>query len=245
MDNKKTFLYLLIFLILILVGLAVYQTALNYQALIKNKNQNQQSPATSTEQEAGTELETATGVKMVPALQGKNVLIVIAFKGFEDQEYLKIRQLMQIAGGRVRVASNSLGTATGSGGHTVEVDLLLRDSIASDFDAIIYIGGSGALENLDNLDSYKLLRDGKSVGDVLAGISISPVILGNAGVLKGAMATVWRSNEDISGPKSIEADGAIYKEEEVVNFGDRIITAKNTAGAETFGMTIIEALTRD
>jgi protease I len=245
MDNKKTFLYLFIFLILILVGLAVYQTALNYQALLKNKNQNQENPATSTEQGTGSEIETATGVKLVPALQGKTVLIVIAFKGFEDQEYLKVRQLMQMAGGKIRIASNSLGTAVGSGGHAVEVDLLLRDSIASDFDAIIYIGGSGALENLDNLDSYKLLQDGSNVGSVLAGISISPVILGNAGVLKGASATVWRSAQDISGPKSIEADGAIYREEEVVNSRDRIITAKDSAAAENFGMTIIDILTRD
>jgi protease I len=248
MDNKKLFLYIFICLVLVLIGLAVYQTALNYQNLIKNKNQNQQNFATSTE----TEVENkpvittgANGAKLVLALEGKTVLMVIAFNGFEDQEYAKVRQLMQMAGGRVKIASNNLGTAIGSGGVTVGVDMLLRDAIASDYDAIIYIGGAGALENLDNLDSYKLLQDGESVGSVLAGISVSPVILGNAGVLKGVMATVWRSAENISGPRSIEADGAVYKEEAVINFGDRIITANDTVSAETFGMTIIEALTRE
>lgn len=176
------------------------------------------------------------------SLENKKVAMVIAFKDFRDEEYFVPKEILEEVEAEVKTASNKMGTAIGADGGEVEVDLLLSDLNPADFDAIVFIGGPGCLDNLDNEESYRVVKETVSRNKVLAAICISPVILAKAGVLEGKKATVWSSPMDKSPVKILEENGAIYQDELVVVDG-KIITANGPAAAKKFGEAIVEVLT--
>jgi len=175
-------------------------------------------------------------------LTGKKIAIIIAYKDFRDEEYFIPKEVLENAGAEIKTASTKKGTAIGADGGEVEIDLLVSEINPADFDAIVFIGGPGALKYLDNEDSYQLAKETISQNKVLAAICISPVILAKAGVLEGKKATVWSSPMDRGPVKILENNGAIYQDESVV-VDEKIITGNGPAAAEEFGETIIGVLT--
>ena len=178
-------------------------------------------------------------VKMAQ-LQGKKVAMIIAFRDFRDAEYFVPKEILEKAGVEVKTASNKLGVAIGADGGEAKVDLLVSEINVADFDAIIFVGGPGALKNLDNEESYKLIKETVSQNKVLASICISPVILAKSGVLEGKKATVW-TDPFSSQAKILKEKGAIYEKKNVVVDG-KIITANGPQAAEEFAKAIVEAL---
>lgn len=177
-------------------------------------------------------------------LQGKKVVVIIAFRDFRDAEYFVPKEILEKAGAEVKTASNKKGTAVGADGGDTEVDLLISEINPADFDVVVFIGGPGCLESLDNEDSYKVAKDTVSQNKVLAAICISPVILAKAGVLEEKKATVWSSSLDRESIKTLENYGAIYEDKPVVVDG-KIITGNGPDAAEEFGKKILEVLTRE
>jgi len=183
--------------------------------------------------------------KIMPGknLAGKKIVIILAFRDFRDEEYFVPKEILQGAGAEVKTASNQMGTAIGADGADVEVNLLISEINIIDFDAVIFIGGPGCLENLDNEESYQVAKETVSQNKVLASICISPVILAKAGVLEGKKAAVWSSPLDRGPVKILENNGAIYQDKPVVVDG-KIITGNGPAAAREFGGKIIELLTK-
>ena len=142
----------------------------------------------------------------------------------------------------MKTASNKKGIAIGADGGDVKVDLLVSEINPAEFAAVVFIGGSGCLENLDNESSYRVAQETVSQNRVLASICISPVILAKAGVLEGKKATVWSSVMDRSPIKILQNNGAIYEDKRVVVEG-KIITGNGPEAAEEFGQAIVEVLT--
>jgi len=105
---------------------------------------------------------------------------------------------------------------------------------------VVFIGGMGAVQFLDDEVSYKIAKQTLEKGKVLAAICIAPTILAKAGVLQGKKCTVWSSNMDKSAIKTIKENGGIYEEKNVVIDGN-IITADNFEAAQLFGQSIAEA----
>jgi protease I len=174
----------------------------------------------------------------------KKIVIIIAFKDFRDEEYFVPKQIFLAAGADVKTASNQRGIAVGADGGEVKIDLLVSKINISSFDAVVFIGGPGALKYLDNEDSYKIAKETISQGKVLAAICISPIILAKAGVLSGKKATVWSSPMDKGPIKILEENGAIYQDQPVVIDG-KIITGAGPTAAEEFGVKIVELLTKE
>jgi protease I len=179
----------------------------------------------------------------MPEVKGKKVVMIIAFRGFRDAEYFMPKEILEKAGIEVKTASNKLGTAIGADGGDTNVDLLVSQINVSNFDAIIFVGGPGCLDALDNEDSYKVAKEAVSQNKVLAAICISPVILAKAGVLKGKRATCWTDPLG-SQAKILREKGAIFEKKPVVVDG-KIITANGPGAAEEFGKTIVEILTKE
>ena len=173
----------------------------------------------------------------------KKIVIIVAFKDFRDEEYFVPKEILEGAGAEVKTASNQMGVAIGADGGEVSINLLISEINTMDFDGVVFIGGSGCLENLDNEDSYRVVKDTVSQDKVLASICISPTILAKAGVLLGKRATVWSSPLDKGAVKILEENGAIYQDEAVVVDG-KIITGNGPGAAEQFGKAILEVLTR-
>ena len=172
----------------------------------------------------------------------KKIVFIIAFRDFRDPEYFIPKEILESAGVKVKTASNKKGTAIGAEGGEANVDLLVPEVNPSDFDAVVFVGGSGCLQSLDNEDSHKVVKETVSQNKVLAAICISPVILAKAGVLSGKKATVWSSAMDKGPVKILEDKGAIYQDKAVVVDG-KVITANGPEAAREFGQSIIEVLT--
>jgi len=170
------------------------------------------------------------------------VIMIIAYRGFRDEEYFTPKEVLEKADVKVITASNQKGIALGADGGEVEVNLSIYEINRVDFDAMVFIGGSGCLANLDNEYSYKAARDAVSQGKILASICISPIILAKAGVLEGKKATVWSSPMDRGPVGILEDNGAIYEDKSVVVDG-KIITGNGPGAAEEFGRAIVGVLT--
>jgi protease I len=180
--------------------------------------------------------------KIMPKISEKKVAMIIAFRDFRDAEYFLPKEILEKAGAKIVTVSTKLGTAIGADGGDTKVDLLLENLNPADFDAIVFVGGPGALDYLDNENSYKVVRETIEKDKILGSICISPVILAKAGVLSGKRATVWSSPLDRSPVKILKENGAIYEDKDVVQDG-KIITANGPGAAEEFGKKLIEILT--
>lgn len=236
---RKKLIFIGIIVIIIFVGIFGY----------KNLTKNEQIT-----QEINMSKETLTG---------KRAVMVVAFKNFRDEEYFVPKEILEQAGVEVKTASNQKGIAIGDDGGEAKVDFLISEiNLANtgdateapshlssnpaspdfNFDALVFVGGPGCLENLDNEDSYRLAQETVFQDKILASICISPVILAKAGVLKGKKATVWSSPINKESIKILEENGAIYQDKSTVIDG-KIITANGPAAAKEFGEIIVRLLT--
>lgn len=169
----------------------------------------------------------------------KKVLLIIAHNGFQPIEYGVAKNVLQAVGIQVMTASNLPGPAISSANEQVLVDIVLDDVKVADYNGIFFIGGPGALENLDNEKSYRVIREAAGSGKIWGAICISPRILATAGVLKNEKVTGWDSDGELAG--ILEKVGAEYVREPVVADGN-LITGNGPAAAEEWGQKIAKAI---
>lgn len=180
---------------------------------------------------------------MPEKLMGKKVAMIIAFRDFRDAEFFVPKEILEKEGAEVVPVSTKKGLAIGADGGEVRIDVSLAEINPENFDAIVFVGGPGALDYLDNLSSYELAKKTVEKGRILAAICISPTILAKAGVLKGKKATVWSSPLDRNPIRILRNEGAIYEDALVVVDG-KIVTANGPEAAEEFGKKLVELLTK-
>jgi protease I len=168
----------------------------------------------------------------------KKILMVVAWRDFRDEECFVPKKILEDGGIEVKIASDKKSEAIGAEGGGIAVDLSLNEADASDFDAIIFIGGPGALKHLDNEDSYCLAREAAGKGKIVAAICVAPAILAKAGVLSGKKATIWTSPTHRELVKILTENGARYIDENVVVDG-KMITANGPSAAGKFGEEIL------
>lgn len=172
---------------------------------------------------------------------GKKIAMLVAFREFRDEEYFIPKQILERAGAKIITASASTGKAIGKLGGDTEVNILISDLKAADYDAILFIGGPGAAKYIDDETCHQIARETVETGKVLGAICIAPAILAKAGVLKGKKATVWSSPMDKSAVKILKENGAVFQEESVVADG-KIVTASGPLAAKEFAETIIDIM---
>lgn len=178
----------------------------------------------------------------VRGLAHLKIALIIAFRNFRDEEYFIPKSIFLRNGAKIFTISAEKGIAIGVEGNEAKVDIVVDDLRVSDFDAIVFIGGEGALKELDNEKNYEIARKAVEDGKVLAAICISPIILAKAGILKNKKATVWSNPLNRAGIKILKEKSAVYQDEPVVVDGN-IITGNGPFAAKKFAEKIIEALT--
>ena len=169
----------------------------------------------------------------------KDVLLIIAPKNFQLQEYRDTKAELEKAGLNVKVASLTSEDSVARDGTVVKPDYSIEDVKASDFSAIVVIGGTGATVLGDYYEVLHLLQDFERKGKIVAGICIAPTILAKAGVLEGKKATVWNGDREQS--TVLEERGAIYEDKDVVRDGN-IVTANGPSASKEFGQKLAEML---
>ena len=169
-------------------------------------------------------------------MRDKKVVMIIASQNFRDEELLEPKAIIESVGNDVTVASSSLSQSVGMLGAKVKPDITIKDINVNDYDAIIFIGGSGASEFWQDATAHKIVHDTIDKGKILGAICIAPVILAKAGVLKGKKATVWQSEKG-----RLTAEGSTYTGAPVEIDG-KIITANGPTSARAFGNALLRAL---
>jgi protease I len=169
-------------------------------------------------------------------LKGKKVVMIIASKNFRDEEYLEPKKILTEAGATVVTASSSLSQATGMLGAKVKPDILISDLNPDDYDAVIFVGGSGSDEYWENSVAHNIARKAIEKNKIVSAICIAPVTLANAGLLAGKKVTAFPSVQG-----QISKSGAKYTGRPVEQDG-KIITGSGPEAARQFGETIKKAL---
>ncbi|KKQ68659.1 MAG: hypothetical protein A3F95_02070 [Candidatus Nealsonbacteria bacterium RIFCSPLOWO2_12_FULL_39_31] len=178
---------------------------------------------------------------MPGVLVNKSVAMVIAFRDFRDEEYFIPKRTLEEADAKIETFSDSLGQAMGMSGGEAEVDGLIENLNSKNYDAVLFIGGSGADDYIDNPACHKIVRETIEAGKTVGAICIAPAILAKARVLSGKKATVWSSALDKSMVKLLKDCGAVYRSDPVI--ADRnIVTASGPDFAEEFALKIIEVI---
>jgi protease I len=168
-------------------------------------------------------------------------MLIIAHQGFQDQEYNQVKNTLEEKGIKTMVASSLKGEAQGKLGERVIINKTLDEIKLNDFDALIFIGGPGALEYVADLTAHGLIKETVKQNKVLGAICIAPTILAQAQILKDKKATVWSSEMDQSPVIFLKDKGAKYIDKNVVKDG-KIITANGPSAAIEFGQIIAEIL---
>ncbi|HNP79699.1 MAG TPA: DJ-1/PfpI family protein [Candidatus Pacearchaeota archaeon] len=171
----------------------------------------------------------------------KKIAFIISFKDFRDEEYFETKELLENNGFEVKTFSNEKGIAIGRFGGEAIIDGTIDKIDINEFNAIIFAGGSGAIDFLDNEASYRIIKEFSNKNKLIAAICIAPVILSRAGILKGKNATVWSSNMDKSAIKILKDNNAIFKNKFVV-CDNNIITGNGPEAINEFSKAIIDKL---
>ena len=172
----------------------------------------------------------------------KKAAIIIASKNFRDEEYFVTKEVLEKRGIQVKTVCDRV-KAIGKFGGEAEADILINDLNTDEFDAIIFAGGSGAIELLDNEMTYLAIRKAMIMKKIIAAICIAPTILAKAGILAGKKATVWSTDMDKSAIRIIQLNDGIYERASIV-VDENIITGENAEYAQEFAETIVNELTK-
>jgi protease I len=168
----------------------------------------------------------------------KKALLVVAPQGFQDQELAETKRALEYAGVTTAIASTRLGPLQGVLGTSVDSMLLINQANVADYGAVIFIGGPGIADYLNNPTVQNLARQAIAQRRVLAAIGTAPSILANAGALRGVVATGFVTEQ----AKMLQG-GAKYTGNPVEKDG-LIVTATNALATPLFVQAVVEALSQ-
>lgn len=166
----------------------------------------------------------------------KRVLMIIAPKGFRDEELFHTKEELETRGNEVKIASLSRKEAIGMLGGRAAPDLTLDEVNVDEFDAVVFVGGVGSSIYFNNERAHEIAKKAYEQGKIVAAICIAPSTLANAGLLRGKRATSWSSEAG-----NLKNKGAIYTGKPVEKDGN-IITAEGPHAAREFGRKIADSL---
>ncbi len=168
----------------------------------------------------------------------RRILMVIPQNNFRDEELLDPRKIFVEDDFDVTVASEKLMVSTGALGASVTVEEKVTDAKVEDYDAVIFVGGSGIEEYrvYENVHYLNLAKAFSAAGRLVCAICAGPKVLAAAGLLTGKKATIWAGGADY-----IRARGADYTGEDVT-IDENVITASGPHAAKKFAVAILRGL---
>ena len=166
----------------------------------------------------------------------KKAVLIVASENFRDEELFETKRELEQVGVETFLASTVTGTIRGMLGGRAKISMLINGIVVDDYDAVVFIGGSGAKEYFTNPLALDIARQAAYKRKILAAICIAPTTLANAGLLKDVKATSFSSEE-----AHLKKAGTQYTGADVERDG-LIITGSGPQAATKFGKTIAEAL---
>lgn len=164
------------------------------------------------------------------------VLIPLA-DGCEELEAVTLIDLLRRAEIEVVVAGLKPGIVKASRGTLLVPDVTLDVALQEDFDMIVLPGGMPGMTHLrDDPRIISLLQKMARENKFTCAICAAPVVLADAGLLKGKKATSYPGFVD-----TMNLSDTTFSNEAVVRDG-KIITSRGPGTAMDFALVLIEAL---
>lgn len=167
-------------------------------------------------------------------LEDRTILMILEW-GFSDGEFNRTRPVFESAGAQVVTASGRPRILS-TRGMVLLVDKLLSEVKVEEYDAIVFVGGRGAMGYWDDPVAHRIAQEAMALDKVLGAICLAPMILANAGVLDGRRATMAPAYGD-----SLKAQGAVYTGASLEVDG-KIVTAYGPESPEQLAMAIVNLL---
>jgi deglycase len=192
---------------------------------------------TQTTETATTEAATTeTAVPEMPRLPSTKAVIITPQREFHDEELLQTKFAFESASMQIVVASSRSGRILGSQGTVGKADLRLADVKIEEYDAVVFIGGAGAVPYANNARVKDLARQAVTQNKILAASGTAALILVSADVIKSARVTGLAAHQQL-----LTLAGAVYTGAMVERDGS-LITSAGPLVAPQFARTIVEAL---
>ena len=155
---------------------------------------------------------------------------------FEDCELKIPYQFLRELGIDVDIASINRGAIIGKHGFNVYPTITLSEVDPKQYDMLILPGGKGPSLIRKEIKALEIARYFFDQNKLVAAICHGPQILISAGLMKGRVATGYKSIA-----KELEDAGATYKDEEVV-IDKNLITSRQPSDLHAFMEAIKEYL---
>ncbi len=168
----------------------------------------------------------------------KKVLCIVAQDCFRDEELFEPLALFKQEDIEVSIASLHRGTCRGKLGGSVEATLALDEVDVPLYDAIVCIGGPGALAFQESAAMQTLLLQAREEEKIIAAICIAPAVLASFDIMNHRYATVYPDKEAL----------ALFKEHKITYIAEDVvvdewlITASGPQAATIFTKNIIDTL---
>lgn len=166
----------------------------------------------------------------------RKAIFVVPTVGFQDIELADTARILAAAGIETVIAALRVGPVQGMLGTTAQAAVQLKGLDVESYDAVIFIGGSGAGELLNNPIASSIASEAIRKGKIVGAIDMAPSILAKADLLKGIRVTGYPTEQ-----KKLIAMGAIYTGT-TVERDQQIITASGPAASARFGQVLSEAI---
>lgn len=167
----------------------------------------------------------------------KRAVLIVPSANFRDEEFFETIKALDAAGVRRVVASTRTGIIRGMLGGSFEANAFVNQLKVDDFDAFIFIGGTGALEYVYDPAALNLIREAVDKRKIVAATSTAPSILANAGVLKGVKVTSFITEREV-----LTQIGAVYTGTPVEQ-DMKIITCSGPDAVVPFTRALLDAIT--
>lgn len=165
------------------------------------------------------------------------VIFFLANKDFKDEEYTDTKEVLEQFDIGSKISAVEPGECTGVAGLALAVDLTVDEINPEQFSGIIFIGGTGAEQFINDVSVHTLAKSFLDAGKTVAAICWAPAMLATAGLLKGKKATVWSGARD-----KLVAGSANYTAEHVTIDG-KIITGDGPDASIGFAQAIAASIT--
>lgn len=172
----------------------------------------------------------------VADMRSKHIAIIVPSRYFNETDYYGIQQALVKEGIYPVIASTVLADIKGiqRGGvqrNIITSTILVRDLKIQDYDAFVFISGSGiGGDYLYNRDILNLVRSAHSAGKILAAISDAPAFFSNAGIVRNKNIT-----SSVSQRNKINQAGAIWQRNPLVIDGNLITAGDSAETSSNYG----------
>lgn len=156
-----------------------------------------------------------------------NILMLVPTKDFKDLDYSEPLAVLKHDGHTVTLAAEDW-RCEGSLGTVLKPNLLIRNVIPHDYDALFIVGGVGARDLAVDIAVVDMVKEFANAKKIIAAIGNGVVVLAAAGLLEGRYASAAVVDEDF-----IASKGAKLTKQTIVVDGNMVTAVGSRVAHET------------